>query len=79
MVRLTAGGYGLSYRYAEASEHPIPELSWVHEAVERLIGTIEADLVTSVMRNNVPGPSKTRLTFGKPTYTTQAVPLKPGP
>ena len=64
MVLLNGGNYGMIYRYVDASKHVIPELSWVHETVDRLIGAIEPHLVTWATRNNVPGPSNIRLTFG---------------
>jgi HEPN domain-containing protein len=80
IVLLGADNRGLGYRYAESNEHIIPDLDWVHEVVERLIlEVIRPDVETWAKNNNVPGPSKIRLTFGKPTYKKQAVPLKPGP
>jgi hypothetical protein len=79
IVLLSAGDKGLGYRYAKLSGHPIPELDWIHEAVGRLIDAIKPDVATWVKSNKVPGPSKIRLTFGKPHIKKQAVPLKPGP
>lgn len=84
MVFLDAGDNGQGYRYARQSDF-VPELAWVQEVVRKLIADVKPQVEHWAKINGFPGltePDKiTRLryAFGKPIYTKQPKPLKPGP
>ena len=84
MVFLDATDYGEGYRYAGQNDFR-PDLPWVQEVIGKLIAAVEPHVETWAKKNGITGPSEpysaTKLWhfFGKPTYTTQPRPLKPGP
>jgi hypothetical protein len=78
---LESGNFGHRYRYAE---HPhrfgMPDFRWVHDAVGQLVAQVEIrvsdwEKIVSVKRT-LP---RRLITLGKPSYTKQPAPLKPGP
>jgi hypothetical protein len=81
VVLLGEGNRWHRYRYAGPhNERAPPALHWVHEAVGELFAAVKPHVATWAKNNStVPAPSKIRVSLGKPTYTKQPVPSKPGP
>jgi hypothetical protein len=63
---LGSGDNALGYRYPQVSRHFIPDLTWVDEVVAQLIEAVAPDLATWAKNSHVPGPSKIKITMGKP-------------
>jgi HEPN domain-containing protein len=84
MVFLNGKDYGQGYRYTRRSDF-VPELAWVREGVRQLIADVEPHLKAWGQTNGIAGPwdpntvTRLRYALGKPAYTKQAEPLKPGP
>jgi len=84
MVFLDATDKGEGYRYAGQSDFR-PDVPWVQEVIGKLIAAVEPHVKAWAKKKGIAGPSEpysaTKLWhfFGKPTYTKQPKPLKPGP
>lgn len=78
IVLLGSGNEGHRYRYGGKNRRARPHLSWVHEAVRRLMQIVEAHVTARVEDNALP-PPKRFVVFGKPSYTRQPIRRKSGP
>jgi hypothetical protein len=84
MVFLDGKDFGKGYRYASRNDF-VPELAWVREGVRQLMADVEPHLKAWGQTNGIAGPwdpytvTRLRYALGKPTYTKQAKPAKPGP
>lgn len=79
-IALLAGGNRRnSYRYFDAGPQGVmPEATWTHDAVARLMQTIRS-CITEWEIIHGPPPSNRRIAFGKPTLVKQPVPINAGP
>jgi hypothetical protein len=84
MVFLDGTDKGMGYRYAGRNGF-VPQLEWVQEVVRKLMAEVEPHLENWAKTNGAAGLSgplqvtRLRYALGKPTYTKQPKPLKPGP
>ena len=79
---LGTGKECLQYRYPDKPAIPRgnPDLPWTREAVERLIAEVEPHVMAWISANPAtPAPTTLKFRLGKPTYTKQAKPTRPGP
>jgi HEPN domain-containing protein len=81
VTMLESGNFGHRYRYAEhPHRHAMPDYRWVNDAVDRLFAQVEIRVraweKTFSDKRTLP---KRLIMLGKPSFTEQPVPLKPGP
>jgi len=81
LIALLEGGNSRDrYRYVMVNNAAPPDLPWVQEAVGQLFEAVEPQVIAWATNNSaLPEPPTTWLCLGKPSYTKQPVPSKPGP